>query len=51
MITQITVENFKSIENLSVDLGRINVFIGANGVGKSNILEQDWGKCIRNWER
>ena len=39
MITQITVENFKSIENLSVDLGRINVFIGANGVGKSNILE------------
>ena len=39
MITQITIENFKSIEKLSIDLGRINVFIGANGAGKSNILE------------
>jgi len=29
----------KSIENLSINLGRINVFIGENGCGKSNILE------------
>jgi predicted ATPase len=39
MIRQIHIENFKSIEKLTIDLGRINVFIGENGCGKSNILE------------
>jgi predicted ATPase len=39
MIREIHVENFKSIEKLTLELGRINVFIGANGCGKSNILE------------
>lgn len=39
MITRLTIENFKSIEKLELELGRINVFIGENGAGKSNILE------------
>jgi AAA15 family ATPase/GTPase len=39
MITKIKIENFKSIQSLELDLGRLNVFIGANGSGKSNILE------------
>lgn len=39
MIDNITIQNYKSIKNLSINLGRINVFIGANGSGKSNILE------------
>ena len=39
MITQFSIENYKSINKLSIDLGRINVFIGENGCGKSNILE------------
>jgi predicted ATPase len=39
MIREIHVENFKSIEKLTLELGRINVFIGANGCGKSNVLE------------
>lgn len=39
MIRKINIENYKSIERLTVDLGRLNVFIGANGSGKSNILE------------
>ncbi|MEN8121580.1 MAG: AAA family ATPase [Bacteroidota bacterium] len=39
MINKIQIENFKSIENLILDLGRINVIIGANGSGKTNILE------------
>ena len=39
MITEFRIENYKSIENLSINLGRINVFIGENGCGKSNILE------------
>src|SRR5512132_4683773 len=39
MIREIHVENFKSIEKLTLELGRINVFIGENGCGKSNVLE------------
>ena len=39
MIKAITIQNFKSITSASLDLGHINVFIGANGSGKSNILE------------
>jgi AAA15 family ATPase/GTPase len=39
MIKEIKIENFKSIASLNLELGRLNVFIGANGSGKSNILE------------
>ena len=39
MIKEIQIENFKSIQSLNLELGRLNVFIGANGSGKSNILE------------
>ncbi|HXR08602.1 MAG TPA: AAA family ATPase [Candidatus Acidoferrum sp.] len=39
MITKFKVHCFKSIENAELDLGNINVFIGANGSGKSNLLE------------
>ncbi len=39
MITKITIKNYKSIEKIDLSLGRINVFIGENGAGKSNILE------------
>ena len=39
MIKTIEIENFKSIQKLKLELGRINVFIGENGAGKSNVLE------------
>ncbi|WP_088259686.1 AAA family ATPase [Fimbriiglobus ruber] len=39
MIRQVRIENFKSIPDLVLDLGRVTVLIGANGSGKSNILE------------
>ena len=39
MIRQVRIENYKSIPSLTLDLGRITVLIGANGSGKSNILE------------
>jgi AAA15 family ATPase/GTPase len=39
MIKEININNFKSIQSLHVELGRLNIFIGANGSGKSNILE------------
>ena len=39
MIREISIANFKSVQSLQLDLGRFNVLIGANGCGKSNILE------------
>lgn len=39
MIRELKVSNYKSIDELSLSLGTMNVFIGENGAGKSNILE------------
>ena len=39
MIRTIRIQGFKSISDQTLGLGRVNCFIGANGVGKSNILE------------
>ena len=39
MLETLTVSTFKSLEDVTVDLGLVNVFIGANGSGKSNLLE------------
>ena len=39
MIRKIRVESFKSLVQLELELGRVNVLVGANGSGKSNILE------------
>lgn len=39
MISDITIKNFKSVVDVSLPLGRFNILIGANGCGKSNILE------------
>jgi AAA15 family ATPase/GTPase len=38
-VNYITITNFKSIVHEKIELGRINIFIGSNGCGKSNILE------------
>ncbi len=38
MIRNLTIERFKSLMKLEIELGRINVFVGANGSGKSNLL-------------
>lgn len=39
MINKIHIQNFKSINDLELDAGRVNLFIGENGSGKSNLLE------------
>ena len=39
MISEIQIENFKSIAKLSIKPGAVTVLIGENGSGKSNILE------------
>jgi len=35
----VTVKDFKSLKDTTVDLGQVNVFVGANGAGKSCLLE------------
>ncbi|CAA6824291.1 MAG: Unknown protein [uncultured Sulfurovum sp.] len=39
MIEKIHIQNFKSIYDLELEVGRVNLFIGENGSGKSNLLE------------
>jgi predicted ATPase len=39
MITKVSVTAFKSLDQLEIELGQLNVFVGANGAGKSNLLE------------
>lgn len=39
MIRTIHIDGFKSVHSETIHLGRVNCFIGANGVGKSNLLE------------
>jgi len=38
-LEKLTVKNFKSIREQTLALGRLNIFIGANGSGKSNLIE------------
>ena len=48
MIERIVVNNCKSIERMDIQLGRLNVLIGANGSGKSNVLEAIGMVAARN---
>lgn len=38
-IDRISIKGFKALSNVSFEPGNVNVFIGANGAGKSTILE------------
>src|SRR4051812_16606345 len=38
-IRSVTIDGFKSIRDQTIELGRLNVLIGANGAGKSALLE------------
>ena len=39
LIERFRIHYFKSIVDQEIHLGLVNVFIGANGSGKSNVLE------------
>src|SRR5262249_25123941 len=39
MIKEFQIKNYKSILDHTIELGRLNVFIGENGCGKTNLLE------------
>jgi len=38
-LEKLTIQNFKSIRHQALDLNALNVFIGGNGSGKSNLVE------------
>jgi len=39
LINKLVIRSFKSIVEQEILLGRVNVFVGANGSGKSNVIE------------
>src|SRR5271168_2843994 len=39
MIHKVQIRNFKSLRDVSIDLERFTVFVGANGSGKTSVLE------------
>ena len=39
MIEKLAVRNYKSLENVDLELGPLTVFVGPNNAGKSNILD------------
>jgi AAA domain, putative AbiEii toxin, Type IV TA system len=39
MLKTLTIRRFKSVYEATLNFGRTNLFIGANGAGKSNVLE------------
>lgn len=39
MLRKIEIGHFKSVLDQDIEFGRVNIFIGCNGAGKSNILE------------
>ena len=39
MLERLTVRTFKSLEDVTIDLGQVNVFIGANGSTPSKNIE------------
>lgn len=39
MVKKLTIKNFKSIKDLTLDCRRVNLFIGEPNTGKSNLLE------------
>ncbi len=39
MITKLSIQHYRSIENLDLELGPVTLFVGQNGAGKSNIID------------
>lgn len=54
MITQLKINHLRNLSDISLSLGRINVFVGQNGSGKTSLLEAVFllsrGKSFRHHE-
>src|SRR5204862_6399606 len=38
-LQHLEIDDFKSLKDVGIDLGQVNVLVGPNGAGKSNLLE------------
>jgi predicted ATPase len=38
LLSKLVLKGYKSIKKMEIDLNNLNVFIGANGAGKSNFI-------------
>jgi hypothetical protein len=47
VIHSVRIKNYKSLLDVTIDPGRLTVFVGANGSGKTSVLEaiRDWAMC------
>src|ERR1043165_5934748 len=36
-LSSVTIQNYRSVRNLTFPVGQLSVFVGANGVGKTNL--------------
>ncbi len=41
-VDRISIQNFRCLENITLELNHLNVFFGPNGVGKSTFLDTIW---------
>jgi energy-coupling factor transporter ATP-binding protein EcfA2 len=39
IVSRLEIRDFKSLKEIAIDLGQVNVLLGANGAGKSSLLE------------
>jgi len=46
MIQTLAIANYRSLRQLVVPLGRLNVITGANGSGKTNLYRAPCGGCL-----
>ena len=37
LLRSMSAENYRSLRSIRMDLGRVNLFVGENGAGKSNL--------------
>jgi AAA15 family ATPase/GTPase len=52
MIKHIRLNNFRSYRSLELPLGNLNVLIGRNGSGKSNLLDYEHSCMLHlHWRR
>ena len=50
MIDRVHFENFKSLADVTIDLGRFTVLVGPNGCGKSSVLQGLRAHAIAGWK-
>ena len=50
-IDKLTIKGFKSLQDVTLELGKLNVLIGPNGAGKSNLVIVFSTCSVEKWSR